>query len=285
MALVSILNELKKAQKGGYAIPCFDTPEMLGTQGIFEALEEKKAPGIIGLYTGMFNRPNPRAFTDFVRAMAEEATVPVSIILDHGDSFEHCIKALSLGFSDVMYDGSKLPLEENIANTRMVVKAAHAVGAAVEAELGHVGSGREYQDFGAKGKGFTEPDAVEYFVEETEVDFLAVAIGTAHGIYQGEPKLDLELLAEIRERVDIPLVLHGGSGLSDEQFRAAASGGICKINIFTSLAVEASKRMVEAAKEDDVSYSKMTNQIREGFKYKCKHHLDVFGTTGKARIH
>jgi len=282
MPLVSILDELKKAQAGGYALPCFDTFEMHGTLGIFDALEAKRAPAMVGLYSGMFDRPHPRALADYVRAMAEEATVPVSIILDHGASFEHCIKALDAGFSDVMYDGSKLPLEENIATTQMVVRAAHAIGAAVEAELGHVGVGRTYKEFGALGKGFTEPDVVVRFVEETGVDFMAVAIGTAHGLYEGEPKLALDLLSAIRERVEIPLVLHGGSGLSDAQFRAAVAGGISKINIFTILAVEAGRRMREHAQSEDASVFSMTAQVREAFRDECERLLDVFGTTGKA---
>jgi fructose-bisphosphate aldolase class II len=282
MPLVSILNELKKAQAGGYAIPCFDTFEMHGTMGIFDAIEAKRAPVMVGLYTRMFDQPNPRALTDYIRALAEEATVPVSIILDHGASFEHCIKALHVGFTDVMYDGSRLPFEENVANTQKVVQAAHAVGAAVEAELGHVGVGRTYQEFGAQGKGFTDPDMVERFVEETGVDFLAIAIGTAHGLYDGEVNLALDLLAEIRERVDIPLVLHGGSGLSDEQFQAAVAGGIQKINIFTNLAVESTRRMLENARSEGASFRSMITQIREAFRDECERLLDVFGTTGKA---
>jgi len=282
MPLVSILDELKKAQAGGYALPCFDTFEMHGTLGIFDALEAKRAPGMVGLYSGMFDRPHPRAFADYVRAMAEEATVPVSIILDHGASFEHCIKALDAGFSDVMYDGSKLPLEENIATTQLVVRAAHAVGAAVEAELGHVGVGRTYSEFGALGKGFTEPDAVVRFVEETGVDFLAIAVGTAHGLYDGEPKLALDLLSAIRERVEIPLVLHGGSGLNYAQFRAAVAGGISKINIFTNLAIEAGRRMREHAGSEDASVFSMTAQVREAFRGECERLLEVFGAAGTA---
>jgi fructose-bisphosphate aldolase class II len=281
MPLVSILGELKKAQAGGYALPCFDSFEMHGTLGIFDALEAKRAPAMIGLYSGMFDRPHPRALADYVRAMAEEATVPVSIILDHGASFEHCVKALDAGFTDVMYDGSKLPIEENIATTKLVVRAAHAIGAAVEAELGHVGVGRTYQEFGALGKGFTEPDAVVRFVEETGVDFLAVAIGTAHGLYEGEPKLALDLLSAIRERVEIPLVLHGGSGLSDAQFRSAVAGGISKINIFTNLAVEAGRRMREHAGSDEASVFSMTMQVREAFRDECARLLDVFGASGQ----
>jgi fructose-bisphosphate aldolase class II len=217
-----------------------------------------------------------------VRAMAQDAAVPVSIILDHGASFEHCVKALALGFTDVMYDGSMLPLEENIANTRLVVRAAHAVGAGVEAELGHVGVGHTYTEFGAQGKGFTDPAAVERFVAETGVDFLAVAIGTAHGMYDGEPRLALDLLAEIRERVEVPLVLHGGSGLADDQFRAAIAGGIAKINIFTNLALEATRRVVDAAAQEDASLFTLTAQIREGFREASAHCLDVFGAAGRA---
>jgi ketose-bisphosphate aldolase len=277
-----MLDELRRAQDGGYAVPCFDTFEMHGTQGIIDALEAKRAPGIIGLYTRLMDAPHGRAITDFVRDLAEQASVPVSLILDHGGSFEHCIKALRLGFTDVMYDGSKLPLEENIATTRMVVRAAHAVGAGVEAELGHVGSGRDYSDFGGLGKGLTDPNAVERFVEETGVDALAVAVGTAHGHYNSEPKLALELLAEIRSRVDIPLVLHGGSGLSDAQFRAAVQGAISKINIFTNLAAEATNRVVADAASERPSIHSLTHQIREGFRVECERLLDVFGTTGNA---
>jgi fructose-bisphosphate aldolase class II len=194
------------------------------------------------------------------------------------------MQALKVGFSDVMYDGSRLPIEENIITTRLVVRAAHAMGAGVEAELGHVGSGSTYGDFGAQRKGFTDPDDVERFVAETGVDCLAIAIGTAHGLYQSEPHLALDLLAEIRGRVEVPLVLHGGSGLSDEQFRSAVAGGICKINIFTNLAVEATSRMVANAAGGQTSFHSLTSQIREGFQAVCTHCLDVFGTSGKAGL-
>lgn len=282
MPLVTILDEMKKAQAVGYAIPCFDTFEMHGTLGIIEALEGQRAPGIIGLYTSMFSRPNPEALTNYVKVLSEASAVPISIILDHGASFEQCIMALNAGFTDVMYDGSKLPLAENIATTKMVVRAAHAVGAGVEAELGHVGTGRDYRAFGGQQKGFTEPDIVERFVEETGVDMLAIAIGTAHGLYDGDPVLALDLLAEIRRRVEIPLVLHGGSGLSDDQFRAAVAGGIQKINVFTNLAVLSRERMLAHAAHDDVSLHSMTAEIRLAFRDECARLLEVFGTVGAA---
>ncbi len=282
MPLVSFLQQLQKGQANGYAVPCFDTVDTHGTQGIFDALEAKRAPGIIGLYTKILDQSHARALTDFVRTLGEAATVPVSILLDHGESLEHCVKALRFGFTDVMYDGSQLPLEENIANTRLVVRAAHAVGAAVEAELGHVGTGSDYSTFNGQGKGFTAPDTVERFVTETGVDVLAVSVGTAHGLYDGEPKLALELLADIRQRVDIPLVLHGGSGLSDAQFRASIVGGISKINIFTNLAIEATQRMIQEASAEQPSMDSLLNQVREGFRFQCERLLDVFGATRQA---
>lgn len=281
MPLVSALSELTKAQAGGYAIPCFDTFEMLGTEGMFAAIEDKRAPTIVALYAHTVDAPNARAFAAFIRTMAEESTVPVAFMLDHGGSPEQCMKALCFGLTDVMYDGSKLPLEENIANTRMVVRMAHAMGATVEAELGHVGSGHDYTSFEDQRKGFTDPAIAERFVEETGVDALAVAIGTAHGVYRSAPQLDLEVLAEIRKRVDVPLVLHGGSGLSEEQFRAAIAGGIAKVNVFTDLGLTAGKQMIAAAGAPDASYFSISDTVRAAFRERCGYYLDLFGASGK----
>ncbi|MFC1526145.1 class II fructose-bisphosphate aldolase [Candidatus Latescibacterota bacterium] len=282
MPLVSIVDELEAARKGGYALPCFDAFDLTSAYGICEALEARRAPGMLAIYSGVLDQPSWQGLAVGARVLVEETTVPVSLILDHGASFEHCIRALHSGFSDVMYDGSKLPLEDNIATTRQVVAAAHALGAGVEAELGIVGDGSAYQDFGAQREGFTDPATAERFVAETGVDFLAVAIGTAHGAYEGEPQLALDLLAEIEARVEVPLVLHGGSGLSEEQFRAAALAGIGKINIYTDLATEAGRRMVEVARGDEASYSALTRQIRQAFRDRCEYHLDLFGASGRA---
>ncbi len=281
MPLISILPHLKRAQQNRYALPLFDMADMYSVDGLLAALEEKRAPAMLAVYAGALERPNARAFVAYIRTRAETANVPVSLMLDHGSSFEQCIKAIALGFTDVMYDGSRLPLEENIANTRAVVRAAHAVGLAVEAELGHVGSGSEYQEFGAQRKGFTNPDDVERFVAETGVDILAVAIGTAHGLYAGEPHLDLELLREIRSRVDIPLALHGGSGCSDQQFRDAIVAGISKVNVATDLFVTTAQRLTAAARaEDNLHYFAFGKIAVESFQERCGHYLDVFGATG-----
>lgn len=282
MSLVSFVDQLKRARREGWGIPLFDIFERLGTDGIYLAAEAKRAPTIVGVYGGLFDRPGGKEFCSYFVRRCETSTVPMSVYLDHGDSFERCIQALHLGFTDVMYDGSRLSIEDNIATTRMVVRAAHAVGAGVEAELGHVGYGSDYDTYGARREGFTKPEDVERFVEETGVDFLAIAIGSAHGQYKGTPELDYELLAEISRRVDIPLVMHGGSGLSDEQFQTAIANGISKVNIFTDLALTASARLIEVARGENPNLMTMTNAIREGFRERCEHYLDVFGATGKA---
>ncbi len=281
MTLVSIKQELVKARQGRYAVPLFDVFEINGTEGMLEALVEKRAPTIIGVYTANLAQPSGRGFAAYLRCRAEETDIPLSLMLDHGASVDLCLKALSYGFTDVMFDGSQLPLEENIAKTKEVVAAAHAQGAAVEAELGHVGSGEEYQAVGAQRVGFTDPGVVEYFVRETGVDMLAVAFGTAHGFYKGEPHLDLDLLAEICRRVDIPLVMHGGTGLSNEQFRATIAAGITKINFATSIFNAAGENMRAIAAKGGGMFE-MNEGIHAAYKQWCAELYDVFGTTGKA---
>lgn len=282
MPLVSIVGELNKAQAERYAVPLFVTFDMVETEGLFAALEEKRSPAMIAVYAGWLERPSTRAFVALLRTLAQQATVPISLMLDHGTSFEQCAQALALGFTDLMFDGSQLPLEENIVQARWVVRAAHAVGAGVEAELGHVGAGSEYQSYGAQGKGFTDPQLAGRFAAETGTDILAVAIGSAHGAYQGEPRLDLELLAAIRRQTGVPLSMHGGSGLSEEQFRAAIAAGITKVNIFTDLGIRAGKSMAEAAGKPEASYFSILDAMRESFRERSGYYADLFGAAGKA---
>jgi fructose-bisphosphate aldolase class II len=281
MPLVSIASELERAQQGAYALPLFDTFDLHSTEGMFNVLEEKRAPAMVAIYASAMDRPNARAFAAYIRARAEDASVPVSLMLDHGRSFEDCIRAIAYGFTDVMYDGSRLPIEENIENTRAVVRAAHAVGVCVEAELGHVGRGSEYEDHETRRKGFTDPDSVERFVGETGVDFLAIAIGTAHGLYAGDPELDFELLRQIRARVDLPLALHGGSGVTEEQFRTAIANGICKINVATDLFVTTGQRLCEAARAEGTSYFALSQAAIASFEERCGYYLDLFGASGR----
>ncbi len=287
MPLVPICQALKRAQDEHYAIPLFDVFDSIGIDGIFAAMEEEHAPVIVAMYTGIFDQPNARPLAEYIRKRAGRSTAPAALMLDHGGSFEHVMKALTWGFTDVMYDGSQLSLEENIANTRAVVRAAHAVGVCVEAELGHVGHGSEYASFGGQRKGFTDPAAVEQFVSQTGVDFLAVAIGNAHGLYHGDPHLDIDLLKEIRRRVDLPLVLHGGTGISEEQFHAAIAAGIAKVNIATDLFVTAASRITErvtqdSSKPEGSAYFALTTAALDAFRERGRYYIELFGAAGKA---
>jgi fructose-bisphosphate aldolase, class II len=281
MSLISFKEELAKASQARYAIPLYDVFDGYGVDGMIIASEAKKAPGIIGIYTGALKQENSEAFVAYSIVRAKCSSVPFSIYLDHGDSVETCLRAIDLGFNDVMYDGSKLPLEENIANTRKVVEVAHAKGVGVEAELGHVGTGSDYDTFGAQRLGFTDPDVVDYFIKETGVDFLAIAFGNAHGNYKGEPHLDIDLVRTIRSRVSIPLVMHGGTGLTDPVYREIVAAGIAKINYFTGIANEVTKHMVEMANVPEPSMMAMLAEVTSTYTEVCGHYYDVFGTSGR----
>jgi fructose-bisphosphate aldolase class II len=276
MPLMPFKNELLKARAAKYAVPMFDVFDMAGIDGVFAAIEDKRGPTMIAIYQHFVDQPNGKAFAAYIRARAESTPVPVALILDHGSSFAQCMKALSYGFTDVMFDGSSLPLEENIAITRQVVQAAHAFGASAEAELGHVGMGDKYDVYGAQRVGFTNPEYVSRFVAETGVDALAVAFGNAHGFYKGEPHLDLDLLAEIA------LVMHGGTGLSDDQFRRAIQLGVAKINVATIMINLAGKKMAEASQAEGASLFTINEAGRQAYRECCDHVYDVFGASGKA---
>ena len=224
---------LRDAQAGHYAVGAFNAENMEMVQAIIAAAEEMKAPVMIQTTTSTLKYASPELFAAMVRAEAENASVPVCVHLDHGESYELAVRCMNAGYTSVMIDGSKLPFEENIAVTKKVVDAARAGGIPVEAELGTVG-GKE-DDTAAKGCAYTEPEQAREFAERTGVSSLAVAIGTAHGFYKSSPVLDVERLSRIAACADIPLVLHGASGLTDEQVRECVKRGICKVNIATEL--------------------------------------------------
>jgi len=280
MPLGSIAPALRRAVQGGYAIPLFDVFDSQSIDGLFDAALEKRAPVIVAMPSRVLDNDNIPALVAHVRRRAEDVESPVSLMLDHGRSFEHCVKALTMGFTDVMFDGSQLSFEENVATTKLVVCAAHAVGALAEAELGHVGRGVEYQSFGAQRKGFTDPALAARFVAETGVDLLAVAIGNAHGLYDGQPMIDLDLLRAIKQGTGVPLVLHGGTGLSEEQFRSAIAGGITKVNIATDLYVTTTRRLAEALASKPMIYADVINLSRASFRERCAYYFDLFGASG-----
>ena len=248
MSLVTTTEMFKKAYDGGYAIGAFNVNNMEIVQGITEAAKEVNAPLILQVSKGARAYANHTYLVKLVEAaVIENPQIPIALHLDHGDSFELCKSCIDGGFTSVMIDGSKLDFEANIAETKRVADVANALDIPCEAELGKVG-GKE-DDLEAEADTNTDPQEAKEFVERTGVTSLAVAIGTAHGFYVGTPVLDKERLSEIREVVDIPLVLHGASGLSDEDVSDCVKRGICKVNFATELRAAYSKAVKELLEE------------------------------------
>jgi fructose-bisphosphate aldolase class II len=220
-----------------WAVGAFDVVNLELTQAALDSAQTEKSPIIVMILPSLVAEQDMPALVAAVRAHAECVDVPVALHLDHAVNFRQIIHGIRLGFSAVMFDGSHLPLDENIAHTRRVVEVAHPSGVSVEAELGHVGGGDESgsADFGETV--FTRLDEAHRFVAETGIDALAVSIGTAHGPYRARPKLDFDRLKELRENLEVPLVLHGGSGVPDEDTRRAIEVGIDKINVWTDVVV------------------------------------------------
>lgn len=207
--------------------------------------------------------------------------VPCALILDHGQSFASAMAALRAGYTTVMADYSMLPLEENIAAVRRIADATHALGVAVEAELGRVGEGSEYDQ--TRDAGLTDPTQAADYVRRSGCDMLAVAVGTSHGAYKGEPRIDFERLAELNAAVQVPLVLHGGSGTSDENLRRAAQGGIHKVNLCTDLFNGYEAAVREAAAQPDAVYLSMYFAGPQGYAQMLEHYVDVLGSRGRSR--
>lgn len=236
MSFVTSEKMLLDAQKGGYAVGAFNVENMEMVMAVIAAAEELRAPLMLQTTPSTIKYAGLDMYLANVKAAAERASVPVCLHLDHGDSFDLAMRALRTGYTSIMIDGSHNVFEENIAVTKAVADACRPSGIPVEAELGKVG-GKEDDLDGGEGNGYTDPLEAKEFVERTGVISLAVAIGTAHGVYKGVPKLDLDRLAEIRKVVDIPLVLHGASGLSEEAVVESIKRGICKVNFATELRI------------------------------------------------
>ena len=248
MALVTSRQMLLDAQKGQYAVGAFNVENMEMVMAVIAAAEELHAPVMLQTTPSTVSYAGLDLYLANCRAVAEKASVPVAMHLDHGNSFELAMQVLRTGYTSIMIDGSHQVFEENIALTRRVVEACAPSGIPVEAELGKVG-GKEDDLDGGNG-GYTVPEEAREFAERTGVDSLAVAIGTAHGVYKGEPKLDLDRLSEIRGLVSIPLVLHGASGLSEEAVRESIRRGICKVNFATELRIAYTQGVREVLEAD-----------------------------------
>ena len=282
MPLVTSKQMLSDAQKGGYAVGAFNAENMEMVKAIIKAAEELKAPVMIQTTPSTVKYASLEMFAAMVAAEAKDASVPVCLHLDHGSSFELAVRAIKEGYTSVMIDGSKLPFEENIDVSARVTAVAHPNNIPVEAELGKVG-GKE-DDLEAVADTNTDPMEAKEFVEKTGIDSLAVAIGTAHGFYVGTPVLDKERLSEIRAVVDIPLVLHGASGLSDEDVKDCVKRGICKVNFATELRVaytDAGKALLKE-KPDTFDPKKLGEVGMAAVTELVKNRMKVCGCDGKA---
>ncbi len=282
MPLVTCEKMLLDAQRGKYAIGAFNAENMEMMQAIVAAAEELRAPVMIQTTPSTVAYATPELFAANARALAEAASVPVCIHLDHGNSVALCMRALRAGYTSLMMDGSLLPYEENVATVGLVASAGKACGVPVEGELGKVGGKEDSHDGGAGG--YTDPQEALDFVRCTGVTSLAVAIGTAHGVYHGVPKLDVERLKEIRALVDVPLVLHGASGLSDEAVRACIAEGICKVNFATELRIAYTQavRAFLCADEKAFDPKKYGEKARAAVKALVAGRMRVCGCDGKA---
>lgn len=238
--LVTMKEMLADAKKNHYAIPAFDVSNYEMMKAVLEACEEEKSPALLmGLGVDLEGR-NMNLLTSMIKSASDYFKIPVCLHLDHATDFDFIKRAIDAGFSSVMYDGSVLPFDENAQKTSEIVKYAHSKGITVEAELGHVGNASvgSISETGTDtdpGESLTVPEEVLKFVEITDVDALAVAIGTAHGVYQKTPELRIDRLDEITAVCDRPLVLHGGSGTPDNQMKNAIHHGITKINIYSDV--------------------------------------------------
>lgn len=289
--LVSLTEVMKEAIEKGYAVGAFNVPNLESAIAIINAAEEMKKAVILNYAEVHATYIDMDIIAPIMLDFAKRATVPVCVHLDHGCSVATCMKAIRLGFTSIMFDASGADYEENVRSTAEVVKLAHSVGVTVEAELGHiftspVGTGAEPGKLVAadnsegREDAYTNPDQAKDFVERTGVDALAIAFGTTHGVYTEKPILDLNRIKDIKEKIAIPFVMHGGSGLSKEEFQTAIRNGVRKINYYTYMTLAGGKAVKEAldkhSKEDAVFFHDIPLRAIEAMKEDVKEAIRIF---------
>ncbi|NLW40594.1 MAG: class II fructose-1,6-bisphosphate aldolase [Tissierellia bacterium] len=282
--LVTGIEILQDAHKNNYAVGAFNVNNMEIVQAIIEAAEELNSPVILQASQGGLKYAGVEYIAALGKVAAEKAKVPVALHLDHGTDFQQIMLCIRHGFSSVMIDGSQYELEENIAITKKVVEIAHAVGISVEAELGKIGGIEDDIVVDEREATFTDPMEAKLFVDKTKVDYLAIAVGTAHGVYKGEPKLDFDRIKAIKEAVNIPLVLHGSSGVPNDAIEKAVSLGINKINIDTDLRIAFTDAIKDFLKKDpdNIDPRKILGPGKEAMKEVIKEKMRLFGSAGRA---
>ena len=274
--LVTMNELLIRAKQEGYAVPACNIDNEHNLRAAIEAAEETDT-GII-LNTTPVANPDLVTFGHLAVELARRSRVNIALNLDHGKSFADCLLGIRAGYTSIMIDRSLLPFEENVKQGKEMVRICHALGISVEAELGHVGVGEQYHTDGHQA--FTRVEEAVEYVKQTGVDALAVAIGTAHGVYKGTPKIHFDLLHELKEALDIPLVLHGGSGTGDENLARCAREGINKVNLSNDLKRSAIENLIKEDLSGNAVYQ-LYPLLAEGFKNKIKHYIRLLGCEGK----
>lgn len=285
--LVNMNKVLYDAKKGHYAVGLFNAVNMELARGIIAAAEQTGSPVIMGTAEVLFPYGPLEEVSYYLLPMAKKAKVPVVIHLDHGLKKETCLKALELGFTSIMYDCSTDFYDDNVRKVKEMADIAHSFGATIEGELGHVGDNEGSAEGSSHlvdpSKFFTDPKMAKDYVEKTGVDALAIAVGNAHGAYKLPPKLDFERIRTIAKTVDVPLVLHGGSGLTDNDFRQAIKDGISKVNIFTDINVAAVKAQLSQFTDMDKGIIDLIPAAVEAIKQETIKKMELFDSVGKGR--
>lgn len=279
--LVNMNEVLLSAREGRYAVGLFNAVNLELARGILAAAQRTGSPVIMGTAEVLFPYGPLEEVSYYLIPMAKKAGVPVVIHLDHGLKKETCLKALDLGFTSIMYDCSTDDYDTNVEKVREMAEIAHSRGATIEGELGHVGDNTDAAEADPSFF-YTDPGQARDFVEKTGVDALAVAVGTAHGAYKLPPKLDFDRIRAIKEQAKVPLVLHGGSGLTDEDFRKAIRAGISKINIFTDINVAAVRGARQHFVSDDKGLTELIPAAVEAVERETAKKMELFGSCGRA---
>lgn len=279
--LVNMNEVLLPAREGRYAVGLFNAVNLELARGILAAAQRTGSPVIMGTAEVLFPYGPLEEVSYYLIPMAKKAGIPVVIHLDHGLKKETCLKALDLGFTSIMYDCSTDDYDTNVEKVREMAEIAHSRGATIEGELGHVGDNTDAAEADPSFF-YTDPGQARDFVEKTRVDALAVAVGTAHGAYKLPPKLDFDRIRAIKEQAKVPLVLHGGSGLTDEDFRQAIRAGISKINIFTDINVAAVRGARQHFVSDDKGLTELIPAAVEAVERETAKKMELFGSCGRA---
>jgi len=280
--LVNMNDVLLPAKEGRYGIGFFNAVNVEMARAVIETAEELRAPVMIGTAEVLLPAMSLERVAEYLIPMAQKATVPVCVHYDHGLTFEKCMEALKLGFTSVMYDCSTEDYGSNASKVAEMVRICHGTGVTVEGELGHVGDNEGAGKLENPSDYYTDPDVAADFVKRTGIDSLAVAVGNAHGDYKFPPKLDFERIETISGRTGLPLVLHGGSGLSDSDFRTAVQKGVCKVNIFTDIDKAGKAGIEEGLAAGAASMMALIPYEIAAMKRVVRNKLELFGSAGQA---